>query len=236
MLNDDDEELRDMAAVSASWILSYSPVSPDAAVALGPLNASALLAKFVMTQYSGSKYFARRVIYYLTGQEPRISGSDRPHRLTPVNEMIAQYRQESTVLFVEEKQNLFIDEVREIDVWAQAFSYLHKTAIPRRLFSQAANWVDEGIQDLGRLLSSDAGKDGLLGWASKPEMFTLGIRLITVFSALTSPQFCMPKILDIEPQVLQQEFETLRQLGVSAALHDAWLARICSTLKGIESA
>ncbi|KAJ5223998.1 hypothetical protein N7468_008540 [Penicillium chermesinum] len=231
MLNDDDEELRDLAASSASYVLSYSTVSPGAAVALGPLNASALLARFIMTQYSDSMHFARRLIRYLTGQEPRISGSDRQSQLTPVSELIAEYRQESTVLFVEEKQNLFIDEVREVDVWSQALLQLQRVAFPETLVRQISGWVSEGLEYLFSLFSRDSGKDGLLGWVSKPEAFTLGIRVITISSVLVSPQFSGSDFMDIDPHVLRVQLEKVGRIGRSASVHDAWLARINSCLE-----
>ncbi|KAJ6155183.1 hypothetical protein N7470_005749 [Penicillium chermesinum] len=217
MLNDDDEELRDLAASSASYVLSYSTVSPGAAVALGPLNASALLARFIMTQYSDSMHFARRLIRYLTGQEPRISGSDRQSQLTPVSELIAEYRQESTVLFVEEKQNLFIDEVREVDVWSQALLQLQRVAFPETLVRQISGWVSEGLEYLFSLFSRDSGKDGLLGWVSKPEAFTLGIRVITISSVLVSPQFSGSDFMDIDPHVLRVQLEKVGRIGRSAS-------------------
>lgn len=62
LLNDDDDEIRDVAASAASWVLSRSSVSPDADVALAPLNASALLADFIIDNYSDSKLLGQRVV------------------------------------------------------------------------------------------------------------------------------------------------------------------------------
>jgi hypothetical protein len=226
MLNDDDEELRDIAACSASWVLSYSSVSLRAALALGPLNASELLATFITDHYSDSVYFARRVIRYLTGQESRISGSDNQSSLVPVSVLMAQHCQESTVLFVEEKQNLFIDEVREVDVWSRVLSQLKRNAYPETLIRQISSWVSEGLEHLLVLVTQDSGSDGLLGWTSKPESFTLGVRVISIAASLASESFNVPEALDVEQVTLRRQIQDLLDAGQKASLHDDWISRM----------
>ncbi|KAJ5123735.1 hypothetical protein N7448_009832 [Penicillium atrosanguineum] len=230
MLNDDDEELRDIAASTASWVLSYSSISPNAAVALGPLNASALLANFILDQYSDSVQLTRRVIHYLTGQEPRISGSDDQTHLIAVSDLLAEYCQDRTALFVEEKQNLFIDEVRELDVWSPALKKLKRNAFPETLVSQISSWVSEGLDHLSVHIAQESGQDGLLGWISRPETFTLGVRLISISSAFASPSFEAPELMDVEQQQLRKQLQSLLSVGNSAAVHDDWLVRIQSGL------
>lgn len=226
MLNDDDEELRDIAASSASWVLSYSSVSPTSALALGPLNASELLATFVTDHYSDSVYFARRVIRYLTGQESRISGSDNQSSLVPVSVLMVQHCQESTVLFVEEKQNLFIDEVREVDIWSRVLLQLKRNAYPETLIRQTSSWVSEGLDHHLVLVNQDSGSDGLLGWTSKPESFALGVRVISIASSLASPVFSVPEALDVEQATLRRQIQNLLDAGEKASLHDNWLSRM----------
>ena len=226
MLNDDDEELRDIAASTASWVLSYSSVSPTSALALGPLNASELLATLITDHYSDSVYFARRVMQYLTGQESRISGSDNLSSLVPVSSLMAQHRQESTVLFVEEKQNLFIDEVREVDVWSGVLLQLKRNAYPETLIRQISSWVSEALYHLLGLVSQESGSDGLLGWTSKPESFALGVRVISIASSLASPDFSVPKALDVDQATLRMQLQSLLSAGEKAYLHDNWLRRM----------
>lgn len=230
-LNDDDEELRDIAAASASWVLSYSSVSPTSALALGPLNASGLLATFITDHYSDSVYFARRVIRYLTGQESRISGSDNQSSLVPVSVLMTQHCQESTVLFVEEKQNLFVDEVREVDVWSRVLLQLKRNAYPETLIRQISSWVSEGLEHLLMLVNQDSGSDGLLGWTSKPESFTLGVRVISMAAALASESFNVPEALDVQQVTLRRQIRNLLDAGQKTYLHDDWLSRMRVVLK-----
>lgn len=86
ILNDDDEELRDIAASVASWVLSYSSVSLSKAVSRSPLNAAALLAEFIARSYPDSRLLFHKIARYTTGQEPRISGSIDRTKLIPVSD------------------------------------------------------------------------------------------------------------------------------------------------------
>lgn len=225
MLNDDDEELRDMAAMTTSWVLSYSSVSPTVSVAFGPLEASVLLARFITTHYLDSKQFARRLVRYLSGEVRRISGSIDKTVLMPVSHLLKQYSQESTVLFVEEKQNLFIDEVREIDIWSPALLHLNKSALPEDVVCQMARWTAEGLHHILGYIASDYG-DGYLGWASKPESFTLAVRIISITLALVSDSFAIPELMGIEQSVLRERLQQFLEIGKKRSIHDELLYRI----------
>ncbi|KAJ5773802.1 Armadillo-like helical [Penicillium paradoxum] len=226
MLNDDDDEIRDMAASAASWILSHSSVSPDTDVTLAPLNASALLVDFIIDNYSNSALLGQRVLRYLTGQEPRISGYDARSCLTAVSDQIAEYRQESTVLFEEEKQNLFVDEVREVELWSRALLRLSRSAYEELSVSQISSWAFDGLTYICSLVGSGAEPDGLLGWVSKPEIFTLGFRVIVVSSALGSSDFSAPENLSTESGAFQKSLDSLLCAGKASYVHEDWLSRI----------
>lgn len=218
LLNDDDDEIRDVAASTASWVLSHSSISPDADVTLAPMNASALLAEFVVHSYADSSALGRRVLLYLTGQEPRISGSYESKRLIPVSDLITEYRQDSTVLFEEEKQNLFIDDVREVGVWSRALVQLHKSAYVGTPLREVSTWASDGLTYLHSLVSPGAEPDGLLGWASKPEIFILGSRVIAIASALS-------------PDDARESLTHLLDSGRKVSLHGHWLAALSRVLK-----
>lgn len=235
MLNDDDEEIRDMAASTASWVLSYSSVSPDTAIALGPLNASALLADFIAENFAGSVLLAQRVMSYMTGQTTRLSDSGERAGLVAVPELVTEMRQESTVLFVEEKQNLFIEEVRETDIWARVLLRMNRSAFPEILVRDLSRWVSEGIAHLSELAVEETGRDGLLGWTSKPETFTLGVRLISIASVLAAENFAVPEYMEMEQGRLQEQLQSLGKKGKVASFNHEWLARIHAFLeKGVE--
>lgn len=231
MLNDDDDEIRDVAAAAASWVLSQSSVSPDADVFLAPLNASALLADFIIDNYSDSALLGQRVLRYLTGQEPRVSGSDEHSHLVAVSDQIAEYRQDSTVLFVEEKQNLFIDDVREVEVWSRALLRLTRSAYAKLSLDEISAWAFDGLTYLCSLAGPEKEPDGLLGWVSKPEIFTLGLRVIAISSALGSQGFPVPDSLRMQPTAFRGSLESLLVAGKPSSVHGDWLSRIQTALE-----
>ncbi|CAG7982284.1 unnamed protein product [Penicillium olsonii] len=218
LLNDDDDEIRDAAASTASWLLSHSSISPDTDVTLAPLNASALLAEFIIRNYTTSPILGRRVLLYLTGQEPRISGSSETKRLVPVSDLIAEYRQDSTVLFEEEKQNLFIDDAREVQVWSRALVQLEQSAYTDSPVHEVSTWATQGLSYLTSLVGPGAEPDGLLGWASKPEIFNLGFRVIAIASAL-------------KPDESRESIARLLELGREVSLHGHLLAVLSGVLE-----
>ncbi|KAJ5452628.1 Armadillo-like helical [Penicillium cf. griseofulvum] len=229
LLNDDDDEIRDVAASAASWVLSHSSVSPDADVTLAPLNASALLANFIIDNYKDSAYLGQCVLQYLTGQEPRISGSDECSRLVGVSDQIAGYRQESTVLFEEEKQNLFIDDVREVEVWSRALLQLTRSSYTKISLDETSAWAYDGLTYLCSLVGPEKEPDGLLGWVSKPEIFNLGLRVIVISSALSSQVF--QSDLPVQPNAFRASLEYFLGAGKFSSVHEDWLSKIQAGLE-----
>lgn len=233
MLNDDDEELRDMAAATASWVLSYSSINHSKAVSLAPLNASELLAEFISTNYSTSQLLCSKIFHYILGQVPRVSDRLGKVNLTPVSDLISEYRKESTVLFVEEKQNLFIDDVREAELWSKSIHLLAEASYnDGRTLNEVFTWVSEGLAYLSTITADGAGKDGPLGWTSKPEIFTLGVRVISIAGALVSPRFPAQKLLGHDyQQTLKEKLQLLQRHGLAASMNGDWLLRIQAALE-----
>lgn len=226
MLNDDDEEIRDLTASTASWVLSYSSVSPGKAIALSSLNASGLLATFIAQSYSTSRYLCNKTLRYIVGQKTRASSSAGRKRLAPVSDLIAELRKESTVLFVAEKQNLFIDEIRELDVWTEALFRLAESSYDDSLFPGVCQWVLEGLAYLSGLVANQALTDGFLGWTAKPEIYTLVMRIITVASALISKDFPASRLLGQHQGTLREGLTSLLHNGRGASLHPGLLSPV----------
>ncbi|KAF7591447.1 hypothetical protein BBP40_001550 [Aspergillus hancockii] len=230
MLNDDDEELRDMAAGTTSWVLSHSSVAPSKTVALSPLNASQLLADFMIDNYTDSQLLSTKAIRYTTGQEPKLSGTVETTKLVSVASQITELRKESTTLFEEERQNLFIEEIREVDIWAVRLLGLNDSAFNERVVHETSQWVSEGLSYVSEILVSESGTDGLIGWASKPETFTLGVRLISLAAVFVSEDFAAAGFLCEGQNVLREKLQRLLDNGVTALLHGDWGARIQDAL------
>lgn len=230
MLNDDDEELRDLAASTASWVLSCSSVSPTKAVALSPLNASELLSKFIAENYASSRLLCQRTMAYIADQEPRLS-SATPKFVSFLGRL-SELRKESTILFEEEKQNLFIDEVREVDVWSARLRQLNESSYDEGSLNALFNWVSNGLASLEEILAKETEKDGLLGWASKTETFTLGVRVFSVAGAVISKDSAASRLLGQEQAaLLKGKLQALLASGEASLLHDDWVSRIQAALE-----
>ncbi|KAL4992354.1 putative death-receptor fusion protein-domain-containing protein [Aspergillus falconensis] len=227
LLNDDDEEVRDIAASTASYVLSYSSVSPQKAVSLSPMTASELFATFIADHYAGSALLFTRTTRYILGLEPRIGDSSSGKPFVPVSESTAEIRKESTILFEEEKQNLFIESIREIDLWSDVLMRLDEAAFDEKLLKELSVWVSDGLSCLSDILARPDGEDGLVGWMAKPEAYTLGVRVVSLAGVLASKEFKAPGLLDADAQgVLKKRLEGLLETGQTGLLHVNLLERI----------
>lgn len=224
MLNDDDEELREISASVASQLLSYSSVSPGRAVALAPLTASKLLAEFIAAHYKNSHRLFRDAVRRVVGQAIGTSQG----RLVAVSQLASEYLKESTVLFVEEKQNLYIDDIREIDIWTGVLFGLEADASDPAIVQDFSGWVMGGLSYLTQLACSS--KDGLLGWASKTDMFVLRTRVLSAARFLVSQSSAAVGHREEDRLTLKQKMQSFLEAGRSANLHDDWLSKIESAL------
>lgn len=181
-LNDDDDEIRDLSARSASSLLQKS---------LLPLAASKELASYIQHHYGLNPLYASNVVCRMTGNDVFHAFSFDPTHLSlnPAASQFSKALQPDDSLFVEEEQNLFIDEVREVNLWASIFTStpLADRTVPeiktvwRRAHSVLAHWVLNGLEELNHLLANE---DGPLGWTSKPAAFEVCMRIVVSANAI----------------------------------------------------
>ena len=174
-LNDDDDEIRDVGAETVSSILKVSLV---------PLAAQGRFARWLLAAYGHSSMFAWNVIIRVTGSAS-MNGGGPINRLTPAESQLQASLREDDALFVEEEQNLFIDEVREVGIWIEIFDTLpqdtleskHGETSPLMSF---ASWVRSGLEALNQ---TDK-QDGPLGWTSQPGAFACCTRILKCAKSL----------------------------------------------------
>jgi hypothetical protein len=158
LLNDDDEDIRIVAASIATQMLSNVDVENHREPDLEPITASQRLLSFVVRRWSGSKDLFGQAFTRLFG------------KFEPVDEQISRYIQTDQALFAEEKQNLYIDDAREVAVWAQmAMKLSWPEAVDQTLVKHLGTWVENGIPSLRSHGTS---------LMSKAETFTLGLSVI----------------------------------------------------------
>lgn len=220
MLNDDDDELRSLSAPIASRVLSHSSIFPKQTVTLGALPASESLVEFISGNYATQPGLFRHVITRLMKE----TLSQKKHTdFRSFETLFEDYSKESLALFEEEKQNLFIDDVREIDTWTKVFGRLDKSAYDKTTISKLDVWVSNGLKYLNDNITSsavDGQEDDVLGWTSKPEVYTLGCLLFSVASLLIAISEKR------EAGGFKRTLKTLYEKGQVISLHPQWLDRI----------
>ncbi|KZF21661.1 hypothetical protein L228DRAFT_283801 [Xylona heveae TC161] len=256
-LNDDDEEIREKGAEVVAWILNSSSstsakpkstqLQPQAQSLIIPPAASSLLMDFLstplssyaisplllaegMSRVAGQRYFTARS--QLSHSSPNIM--DPKLNLVRAESSLADALKEDDSLFVEEKQNLYIDEVREAEAWAELLMRLDPTSSSAsnsspENFAYFAKWIVDGLSALTET-SKQRGMDGPLGWTAKPDVFTVGMRVICGAKVILSWSAPIQVAKATEMNALVGEVRDAVQLlvetGRKAALHGMWMERL----------
>lgn len=146
-----------------------------------PLAARVELANQIYSWHYNLPSYAWNVVRRMTGHstyEPIESG-----QIHSVEYQLKLSIKDDDSLFVEEEQNLFVDEIREAELWCRIFEEADLDgrsnadiptvwSIPHRAL---AKWVLDGLDVLNKFLETD---DGPLGWASKSAVFAVCMRVM----------------------------------------------------------
>lgn len=235
-LIDDDEDVRDNASEVVSSFLSVSSSSGEpgriTSLSLGPLAASSRLVQFLVSEYKTSVSLWSKAVQRLAGAPSSATvlptwGEAPILQLRQVQTLLQKAMHTDNALFVAEKQNLFIDEVKEAESWASVLTNLHSKAEARST-STLETWVLDGISALTALARDKV--DGPLGWTSKPEVFTIGMRVILVAKVLLHG----PGINDslIGKEKCRDALRHFLKVGMERLLHGLWLCGIKEALGG----
>jgi hypothetical protein len=199
LLHDDDDEIRSLAAVATSHLLHISPTVP--------ILTSHHLATYLTTTFSESSDLSKEAVRRLTST---------PSLSTPLEEVLQEARRHDTALFATEKQNLYKDDVLDALFWSRVLLHL---SVPHPVQANLRAWLLHALSVLTQTASTD--NDGALGWTSKPEVFTLVMRVIC------AAEVC----LDKEVMVVLREFV---DVGGRKGVHGLILGRVEGVLeKGV---
>ena len=250
-LVDDDEDVRDQGARIVSTILSVttSPVADkdSTTMSLSPSAANTELLRFLCESYRGSMLLCVESICRLTGMnfpldstsaiildnEPQSGEGKSILHLRPVFDLFLEALKTSTVVFVEERQNLYIDTVSEAEHWAELLCCLDHNAWPSGLASDLETWTMEGLAHILETLQNSI--DGALSPTSKPEVFALYTRVL-----LAAKVVIMRGSLHVSSNEKGKEnacvglLQKLLDLGRSRFFHSLLLHRIEEILGDIE--
>ncbi|KAK7751621.1 hypothetical protein SLS62_006447 [Diatrype stigma] len=213
-LNDDDDEIRDVAAAAAAPVLAGQQ--------LEPAQAAQRLLAWLRARYSSSSSaeFRAHAAGRMVGQhvshallpsplsaaaegeeaERTIINGGGDVAWTPAEQQLCAAMRFDDALFVVEEQNLYVDEVREAQRWRDVLfpppeplsqPQQQEQQQPRPELHALATWTLDGLRTLVRLADAemqagDGDGDGPLGWTSKPEVFAICARVVVAGAALSS--------------------------------------------------
>ncbi|KAK1971837.1 hypothetical protein LY78DRAFT_688694 [Colletotrichum sublineola] len=218
-LNDDDDEVRDLASVSAGHVLARP---------LAALDAAPLLLARIARDYRDAPAFHALLASRLAGHSGTVqpeaipaSGSHGGDAWEPAETQLATALRFDDSLFVVEEQNLFVDEVRESTRWAAVLEDVFSSSSsssPHAAVTITAltQWTSSGLDALLGLVSpdrgDDVGVDGPLGWASDPQVYAVCARVLVCAAALTRTDATGAGLL-------RNKLEQFRSAGRRGRLH-----------------
>jgi hypothetical protein len=130
-------------------------------------------------------------------------------------------------LFAEEKQNLFVDDAREAGTWATVLSQLVIADTDIYVLEKMYTWALDGLLSLTKTTLME-GVDGIFGWISNPEAFTIGLRVIQATRVLLLRDGFGSQLFDRE--IVLKRLEDMLEAGRKATMHEHWLSLLESTL------
>ncbi|GKT52097.1 uncharacterized protein ColSpa_12278 [Colletotrichum spaethianum] len=212
-LNDDDDEVRDLASVSAKHILTQP---------LAPLDAAPRLLTRVAATYRDAPAFHALLASRLTGhvQSEASAAARGEDAWESAEAQLATALRFDDSLFAIEEQNLFIDEVRESNRWAAVLEDVFASpaasapsSSPTAVSMALTGWTSSGLDALLDLTSPDRhSTDGPLGWASDPEVYAVCARILLCATALTRTRAT-------GSELLRSKLEQFRSAGQRGRLH-----------------
>lgn len=170
MLQDDDDEIRDLAALATSTFISAMRTQKESPTV--PLLATQHLLTHLVSLFPASAALANHTLVRLAD-----AGTPKLLFTTPFSAVLDEATKPQTALFAQEKQNLYKDDVLDALSWTHTLSSPSLlSSLPTPLLEKAAEWTTAALTSLTARYSATA--DGALGWASRAEVFTLLIRAV----------------------------------------------------------
>ena len=152
-----------------------------------PLAASESLASYLGYHFQNERGFLhaawKRIWFSSTSTQMR-GRVEQEIKSCSVKNMLESLQRKSNVLFEEEGQNLYVDNIREVEIWSRVLK--STKALEEDSLCSLGDWVLTGLRDLIGYLNDEADFDGPLGRTSEPEVLTLFVRVIELGGVLLS--------------------------------------------------
>jgi hypothetical protein len=169
MLQDDDDEIRDLAAQTTSTFISTT--SSKSISQTVPILATQHLLTHLLTLFPASASLGTHALRRITASSP-----PTPPFTPAFAQTLTDATKPQTALFAHEKQNLFKDDALDALCWATLLSPGTVSSLPAAMLEHAATWTRDALTTLTAKYAAEV--DGALGWASRPGVFTWLIRIV----------------------------------------------------------
>lgn len=226
-LNDDDSEIREIAARTYSAFTSQSFTS---------LAVQQAIASDILKNYAAHPLLLWNVVSRMTGSlEVLLTES---YTLGSPETMFKTALNVDNTLFVEEDQNLYIDEVRDVKFWGQIFEDLCKRNVtgesdvisrgkPLETF---VTWTAEAVEALNVI----GKQDGILGWISKPAAYSACMRTIVSAKVLLKYESQLEasfktESMDKDLKGISQGLEEITTRSAAIGFHELLHAELIKT-------
>ena len=234
-LLDDDEEIRAQGSRTVSSLLS---AHTDTSLSLSAAAAKSRLLDFLKHGYRGSKALFIEATRKLTGLSSIFSAVSHEYasdnddefqkislQLRPVAELSLEARTTQIAVFVEEKQNLYVDEILEADGWANLLVHVDPEAREPTVVSTLQSWTADGLEYLLDFCEKVYDLEALNS-ISIPDMYTLFMRVILSAKVLMNQATQMSSKRNATKHECRILLEKLLELGTQKRLHGLLLDRI----------
>lgn len=224
-LIDDDDEIRDVGAAATALVTSSDP-HPQPLVAVDAADA---LLSWLRQRFGHTNEFRAYVACRLVG-DPLIAldiGVQDLDAWAAPEQLFAEALEVDESLFAVEDQNLFTDEVRETQRWADVFNALPrdydqtggdggvagKVLVMDSSLDALKGWVEKALDALLAQVRHD---DGPLGWASNADAFALCHRVLVCGKV-------MAELLGEEDVGISGFLARVKDIGQASRLHSLLL-------------
>lgn len=161
VLNDDDEEIRDLAASITNKAITVCGVDGKHKGSTIPLAARIHLSAVLASSFPSSKRLATTAILRMTG-----SKTMRLAMSPTASARVALVQSETNDLFAVERQNLYMDPIRESDIWSKVLRSIHPSTAQLGILH---DWTLQGLEAMTALLPQQT--HGWISFTSKPDVF-----------------------------------------------------------------
>ena len=230
LLNDDDDETRDVATSVVSHIMSSNTKEITKASRLSALANSKELRHFLLEQFHQDQ----TLIYEALGRvmfkcndkhDARLSYSTLVARHS-VEHSVEVAHSHSDAVFIEEKQNLCVDDIREIEDWSEMLKDLSLLGIRKEDLRLLGDWVIYGLRHLKHQLTI-VNLDGPLGFTSNLEVLTVYMRVVHVARILDYHlQKAQDYALPFDHDTILCDLQDLKTIGKKVFTHPRLLRAI----------